>query len=216
MGGDHLMPDPTESPAHPVKLARFLIATTEVTFADYDRFARDTGAVLPDDRGWGRGQRPVIGVNWNDAVAYTRWLSSQTGERYRLPTEAEWEYAARAGTTTFYWWGNDKGAGNAVCFDCGSRWDNQRTAPVASLSPNPFGLYDTSGNVAEWVADCWFPDHSGAPGDGSARTATACPSRVARGGAFNKPATSMRDSTRQHFDPFTRIDMLGFRVARDI
>jgi formylglycine-generating enzyme required for sulfatase activity len=215
MGASDMTPDRAEMPAHPVEVGRFLIAATEVTFEDYDRFARETGAALPDDFGWGRGQRPVVGVSWGDAVAYTRWLSSQTGHLYRLPSEAEWEYAARAGSETFYWWGNEKGANNAVCFDCGSSWDNHRTAPVGSLSSNPFGLYDTAGNVSEWVADCWFPDYTGAPGNASPRTAPACQSRVARGGAFNKPAASMHSSTRHPFDPVTRIDMLGFRVARD-
>jgi formylglycine-generating enzyme required for sulfatase activity len=216
MGGTYLMPDANELPVHSVQVGRFLIATTEVTFAEYDRFARETGAVMPDDHGWGRGRRPVIGVSWSDAVAYTKWLTSQTGRRYRLPTEAEWEYAARAGTTTSYWWGADKSTDRAACFDCESPWDNRRTAPVGSFSPNPFGLYDTAGNVAEWVADCWFSNYNGAPADASARRASSCQSQVARGGAFNKPASSMRSSTRHHFAPGTRIDMLGFRVARNI
>ena len=215
MGSTSLTTAPSEVPTHEVHVDQFLISTTEVTFADYDRFARATGAPMPGDLGWGRGERPVIGVGWGDARAYAQWLSRQTGHRYRLPTEAEWEYAARGGTEWNYWWGIEKGTGNAVCFDCGSPWDNHMTAPVASLPANPYGLYDTAGNVMEWVADCWLPDYTDAPTDARARTAVDCQSRVARGGAFNRPAASMRSQARHRFAPNTRIDMLGFRVARD-
>ena len=118
----------------------------------------------PADQGWGRGDRPVINLSWTDAKQYIAWLSKESGQTYRLPSEAEWEYAARAGTTTPFWWGKDAGEGHARCADCGDK--TPRTAPVGSFRPNGFGLYDTSGNAAEWVEDCWNPSYAGAPSNG--------------------------------------------------
>ena len=215
MGSDAIRLHPDESPPREVKVGRFLIGVREITYAEYERFARSTGARLPDDFDWGRGQQPVAGVSWDDAIAYTQWLSRQTGHRYRLPSEAEWEYAARADSSKSYWWGAEPEVGRAVCFDCGTPWDDLMAAPVASLTPNPFGLYDTAGNVMEWVGDCWHPDYSGAFADARTRTDGDCKFRVARGGAFNKPAVGMRSAARYHFVPETRIDMLGFRVVRE-
>ncbi len=215
MGNPMSSPEGQEWPTHEVRVGRFLIGATEVTFAEYDAYARSIGGRLPEDYGWGRGRRPVVGVTWTEANNYAAWLSAQTGRTYRLPSEAEWEYAARGDSPRFYWWGNQLDSGRAVCFNCGSRWDNQTTAPVASLAPNPFGLYDTAGNAMEWVGDCWNPNYTGAPGDARTRSDGDCTSRVARGGAFNKPAISMRSSTRNRFAPNTRIDMLGFRVVRE-
>ena len=126
-------------------------------------FARATGRDLPSDEGWGRGNRPVINVSWRDAQAYVQWLSRETDQPYRLPTEAEWEYAARAGTQSAFSWGNKPAVGFAVCDECGSDWDGSQTAPVGALQPNPWGLYDMAGNVSEWVEDCYAADYSGAP-----------------------------------------------------
>jgi formylglycine-generating enzyme required for sulfatase activity len=152
--------DKDERPVHDVKFQKtFKIGKHEVTFDEYDRFALATGKPLPYDQGWGRGRRPVIYVSWEDANAYTKWLSERTGKRYRLPTEAEWEHAARAATKTDYWWGNEMMKGIANCDGCGSEWDNKQTAPVGSFKPNPFGLYDTAGNVDEWVQDCWHENY---------------------------------------------------------
>jgi formylglycine-generating enzyme required for sulfatase activity len=215
MGKVRALPSDDRGPAHPVKLEGFLLGAYEVTFEDYDRYVRATGARSPKDFGWGRGSRPVVDVSWSEAVAYARWLSDQTGQAYRLPSEAEWEYAAAAGTRTTFWWGFDVGEGQAVCFDCGTSWDNRSTAPVGSFAPNPRGLYDTAGNVMEWVADCYRPSYEGAPADGTPVTEDGCRDRVARGGAFNKPGRSMASTARHHFDPATRLDMIGFRVARD-
>jgi formylglycine-generating enzyme required for sulfatase activity len=215
MGSDAIRLHPDESPAHDVRVGRFLIGVRETTYAEYERFARSTGTRLPDDFDWGRGQQPVADVSWDDANAYAQWLSRQTGHRYRLPSEAEWEYAARGDSPKSYWWGAELEAGRAVCFDCGTPWDDLMAAPVASLAPNPFGLYDTAGNVMEWVGDCWNPDYTGAHADARARTDGDCRFRVARGGAFNKPAVAMRSAARYHFLPETRIDMLGFRVVRE-
>ena len=215
MGSDAIRLHPDESPSHEVRVGRFLIGVRETTYAEYERFARSTGARLPDDFDWGRGQQPVTGVSWDDANAYTQWLSRQTGRRYRLPSEAEWEYAARGDSSKSYWWGAELEVGRAVCFDCGTPWDDLMAAPVASLAPNAFGLYDTAGNVMEWVGDCWHPNYSGAFADARTRTDGDCRLRVARGGAFNKPAVAMRSAARYHFVPETRIDMLGFRVVRE-
>ncbi|ADC61250.1 formylglycine-generating enzyme family protein [Allochromatium vinosum] len=203
------------SPARSVKVGPFMMAAHEVTFLEYDRFARATGRELPDDQGWGRGTRPVVGISWEEARDYTAWLAQQTGRRYRLPSEAEWEFAARAGTTTPFWWGQNADSNRTVCFDCGSQWDNRSTAPVMSFPANPFGLYETAGNAMEWVADCYRARYQDAPNDGRALVSGDCASRVARGGAFNKPADSMRAFVRARFAPDTKLNMLGFRVARD-
>ncbi|MGE5154394.1 MAG: SUMF1/EgtB/PvdO family nonheme iron enzyme [Bdellovibrio bacteriovorus] len=202
-------------PEREVRVAPFGIGVQEVTFDQYDRFARATGRGLPDDFGWGRGNRPVIGVSWSDAQAYVEWLSRQTGQRYRLPSEAEWELAARGGGRGSYWWGFGLEPGRAACFDCGSPFDNRSTAPVGSFPPSAYGLYDTAGNVMEWMADCYHPGYEGAPPDGRARLDEDCRLRVARGGAFNKPSASMRAYARTRLDPSTRLNNLGFRVARD-
>lgn len=203
------------SPARSVKVGPFMMAAHEVTFLEYDRFARVTGRELPNDQGWGRGTRPVVGVSWAEARDYAAWLAQQTGSRYRLPSEAEWEFAARAGTTTPFWWGQNAESNHTVCFDCGSQWDNRSTAPVMSFPANPFGLYETAGNAMEWVADCYRARYEGAPDDGRALVAGDCANRVARGGAFNKPADSMRAFVRARFAPDTKLNMLGFRVTRD-
>ncbi len=180
---------------------QFAISRYEVTFAEYDLFAEATGRDKPDDENWGRGNRPVIHVSWNDAVAYADWLSEQTGKQYRLPTEAEWEYAARGGTETKYWWGNDIGKNRAACEGCGAKWGwdaEQMTAPVASFAPNAFGLYDTVGNVSEWVAD---------PYEGE---------RVFRGGSWADVPEDCHAGVRDSEALENESYALGFRVAIDL
>ena len=145
----------------------------ELTFADWDACVAGGGCngYKPVDQGWGRGQQPVINVNWDDAQHYVAWLSQVTGKTYRLLTEAEYEYATRAGTTTTYPWGDDiklNGQAMANCDGCGSKWDDKQTAPVGSFAPNKFGLYDMVGNVFEWTEDCVHKNYNGAPTDGSA------------------------------------------------
>ncbi len=203
-----------ERPQHRVKLASFSISKYEVSFAEYDRFARATGRRLPHDEKWGRDGRPVINVTWKDARAYTRWLSKQTGHQYRLPTEAEWEYAARGGTTRDYWWDPAASTIKANCFNCGSEWDGNSSAPVGNFPANSLGLHDTAGNVQEWTEDCYHPSYQGAPADGSARERMGCTKRVVRGGSYSSPLESLRSNKRSHYDQDTRIDNLGFRVVR--
>jgi formylglycine-generating enzyme required for sulfatase activity len=200
----------------------FAIGRYEVTFDEYDRFAEATGGELPDDEGWGRGKRPVINVLWQDAVAYVEWLSQETGKRYRLPTEAEWEYAARAGTESRYWWGDDirqRGKVWAHCDGCGSEWDNKQTAPVGSFESNTFELYDTAGNVWEWVQDCWHENYEGAPDDGSAwgeGGGGECGLRVLRGGSWGDGPGGLRSALRDGYGPLFRYDYVGFRLAQDL
>ncbi|NJD05923.1 MAG: formylglycine-generating enzyme family protein, partial [Methylococcaceae bacterium] len=209
-----------QSPRHYVRIAAFAIGRDEVTFDEYDAFARATHRDSPGDGGWGRGRRPVINVSWDDAQAYAQWLSRQTGKRYRLPTEAEWEYAARAGTRTEYWWGNDirqDGKAWANCDGCGSERDNRQTAPVGSFPPNAFGLDDTAGNVWEWVQDCYHDDYRGAPGDGRAwESGTDCGRRVIRGGSWYHVPVLLRSASRDWSYPFSRTIHLGFRLAQDL
>ena len=208
---------PSEQPVHRVSVRKpFAIGRREVTFDEWDKcVAADVCKYSPPDQGWGRGDRPVMNVSWDDAKAFIAWLSKTTGKSYRLPTEAEWEYAARAGSTTSYWWGNDVGSGNAQCADCGGK-DSGKTAPAGAFPANAFGLYDMGGNVAEWVEDCWNPSYRGAPADGTAWTSGDCSLRVLRGGSFADRATALRTSSRFRYDEDVRYYANGFRVARDV
>ena len=207
--------DDDEHPVHPVTISRpFALSRHEVTFDEYDRFAAETGRTPPDDEGWGRGRRPVVNVSWDDAQAYVSWLSSETGVRYRLPSEAEWEYAARAGTTTAYSWGNEIGDNRANCDGCGSEWDDEMTAPVGSFAANPWGLHDMHGNVWEWVEDCPHDSYAGAPEDGSAWTAGGdCSRRVSRSGFWGSDPGSLRAARRTWSGARFGASFRGFRVA---
>ena len=217
-----------EKPVHEVRVASFELSKYEVTFEEYDRFIAETGRRSPGDQGWGRGRRPVIKVSWEDAVAYAEWLSAQTGERYRLPTEAEWEYAARAGSVTKYHFGNDASQlcryGNHA--DTSTDYDSRntacsdgvgkRTATVGSYQPNAFGLHDMHGNLWEWVQDCLNGSYQGAPADGSAWTRGDCERRVLRGGSwFDRPG-GLRAACRYWGATGGRYVVFGFRVARTL
>lgn len=200
-------------PQHAVTIRAFRLGETEVTFAQYDAFARATHRTLPQDDGLGRGERPVINIDHADMEAYVGWLNRASGQRgYRLPSEAEWEYAAHAGTTTAFAWGNDPDP----------RYANTRggdafalTAPVRSFLPNAWGLYDMAGNVWEAVADCRFPDYVGAPADGSARTRPDCESYVIRGGDYSSSRRGQKPTARSAAGMTYRSTSLGFRVAQD-
>jgi hypothetical protein len=208
---------PTEQPVHRIRIQRnFAIGRRDVTFAEWDACVAAGGCKFsPPDQGWGRGDRPVTNVSWDDAKDFVAWLSKTTGKPYRLPSEAEWEYAARAGTTTPYWWGAEIGTGNAQCAECGAS-ERGKTEPVGSFRPNAFGLYDTAGNAAEWVEDCWNPSYRGAPTDGSASTSGNCSLRVLRGGSFGDKASAVRSAARFRYDEDVRYFANGFRVARDV
>ncbi len=204
-----------EKPVHRVTISRFAMGKYEVTFVEYDKFAEATGKSKSDDRGWGRGNRPVINVSWSDAVAYTKWLSEQTGRKYRLPTESEWEYAARGGTETKYWWGNEIGKNRAACDGCGAKWgwDAKRmTASVGSFTSNPYGLNDTVGNVWEWCLDKWHKNYKGAPTDGSAWIKGGENYRVLRGGSWDDTPADVRTAIRSRSTSAGR-GSVGFRVA---
>jgi len=194
-----------------VSLKSFSMSRYEITFDEYDYFAEATGREKPSDNGWGRGKRPVINVSWYDATAYAEWLSQVTGEPYRLPTEAEWEYAARGGTDTEYWWGDEVGSNNANCEECGSRWDNKQTAPVGSFAPNPFGLYDTAGNVREWTCS----EYSGKQQRCLSKNNASNESRLSlRGGSWDDIAWVVRSANRYRNTPSYRAGNNGFRVSR--
>lgn len=214
MGGKGSSIHQDERPQFEVSLQSFSIGRYEVTFAEYDVFAKRTGRKLPKDKGWGRGKQPVINVSWNDAVEYTRWLTEQTGHQYRLPSEREWEYAARAGISQDYYWGYKVGANNANCSVCGSDWDGRQTAPVGSFKPNDFGLYDVIGNVLEWTVTCFHSSYKNAPTGGQNWEGGDCSRRMVRSSAYRSFESSLRVTKRNKYNPKTRIDSLGFRVVR--
>ncbi len=195
-----------EQPVHSVSVGQFAMGKFEVTFAEYDKFADATGREKPSDGGWGRGNRPVIYVSWNDATAYTEWLSDQTGKQYRLPTEAEWEYAARAGTETKYWWGNEIDNSKA-----NYNYNLGKTSPVGSYAANKFGLYDTSGNVWEWTCSEYEGKYNGKEKVCLAKNSNK--SRVLRGGSWNNNPGLVRAAFRYWDTPDYRLDDGGFRVV---
>ena len=214
-----------EGPQRRVTISHpFAVGTYEVTFAEWDACVRDGGCShRPNDMGWGRGRRPVINVSWNDAQSYVRWLSRETGKAYRLLTEAEWEYAARAGSTGPFYFGETISTDQAnydgrEVYGAGRKGVyRERTAPVGSFSPNGFGLRDMHGNVWEWVEDCWHGSYSGAPSDGSAWTSGGdCSKRVLRGGAWSSGPETLRSANRDKFDSSCRNYSCGFRVARTL
>ncbi len=230
-GGSFRMGDSYEKPVHRVSIKRFAMGQYEVTFAEYDKFAQATGREKPSDRGWGRGNRPVINVSWHDATAYAKWLSQQTGKEYRLPSEAEWEYAARAGTKTARYWGND--ADDACRYanvhdktskkENGFSWTHHnctdgyaKTAPVGHFKPNAFGLYDMLGNAWEWCADSWHGSYKGAPTDGQVWRGGDESYRVLRGGSWiNRPRIA-RTAFRFWYVSVVRVGNFGFRVVSSV
>ena len=179
----------------------FYIGRREVTFEEWDACLAEGGCKQkPDDRGLGRSRRPVTDLDWDDAKSYVAWLSRKTGKTYRLPSESEWEYVARAGTTTTYPWGRAVEKDRANCVGCTS--DTVKKAiDTGSFPPNAFGVYDMAGNAAEWVEDCWSDNYKGAPTDGSAWTKPQCRERVLRGGSFNNDPRYLRSAARIQVRP---------------
>ncbi len=225
-----------ESPQHAVTIRKpFAVGVYNITFDEWDACVIDGGCEgnSPSSQEWGRGKRPVINISWYDAQLYVQWLNArikdsvqssaaaQSGSTtaagpYRLLTEAEWEYAARAGTTTAYYWGEDRKKGMANCDGCGSEWDNKQTAPVGSFPPNPFGLYDMAGNVLQWTEDCYHENYNGAPADGSAWRGRICDARMMRGGSWFNSTYYIRSSQRFIVSPHFRANNAGFRVAKTL
>lgn len=218
MGSPDGQGEQTEHPEHVVTIAQpFAVSKYELTFAEWDVCWAQGGCdVRGMDSGFGRGRQPVINVSWEEAKQYAAWLSKITGKNYRLLTEAEYEYVARARATTFYPWGNIIGNNNANCMGCGSQWDGKQTAPVGSFPPNRFGLHDMVGNVWEWTEDCWHGSYEGAPADGSAWTSDACAFAVARGGSWLDNQIYLRSAARIMYVANLRSYDLGFRVTRKL
>jgi formylglycine-generating enzyme required for sulfatase activity len=206
-----------EEPVHKVTIGKpFAVSKFELTFDDWDACVA-YGDCDPNiiDGGFSRGRQPVIEVTWNDAQRYVAWLSKMTGKSYRLLSEAEYEYAARAGKETAYPWGEDVGKNNADCGGCGSEWDGKQPAPVGSFAANQFGLYDMVGNVWQWVEDCMHYQYAGAPADGSAWVQGGdCNYRIMRGGGFGSGPQLIRSASRMGTPVGNRATTLGFRVAR--
>ena len=226
---------------HVVHIAKaFELGQHEVTFDEYDLFAAATGRGKPSDQGWGRGNRPVINVSWLDAVAYTQWLSAHTGLAYHLPSEAQWEYAARTTTTTERYWPENSASGpDPACtyanvldaknesflknsynitweaFKCEDKFPF--TAPVGQFKANPWQLHEMLGNVSEWTQDCYVDSYKVTPRDGSAQASPdndACPLRVLRGGSWLRDPQYVRSAYRFRYAPDNRYGNLGFRLAR--
>ena len=205
-----------EGPQHRVTFDRaFAVGVYEVTFGEWDACVSDgrCGGYHPDDEGWDRGRHPVINVSWDDAKAYVKWLSGKTGKQYRLLSESEWEYVARAGTTTAYHTGRTISVSQAN-YD----GNNYGTVPVGEFAPNGFGLYDVHGNVWEWVEDCWHDTYVGAPSDGSAWTSGGnCRYRVLRGGSWYNDPQTLRSAYRNwNSTGYRYFITIGFRVARTL
>ncbi|MCA1410071.1 SUMF1/EgtB/PvdO family nonheme iron enzyme [Bradyrhizobium sp. NBAIM20] len=201
--------DPTERPVHQVTIKPFSIGKYPVTVQEWNECA---AAKACGFTATGKDDAPVSNVSWTDAQQYVAWLAQATKKPYRLPSEAEWEYAARGGTQTKYWWGDKLQPGMAGCKDCGELAAEQ-PAKVGSFKPNPFGLYDMGGGIDQWVADCWHRTYQGAPSDGSAWTSADCGSHVLRSGSWKNDARYVRPSNRGGYDTGVRYPTHGFRIA---
>jgi formylglycine-generating enzyme required for sulfatase activity len=203
-------------PAHRVDVRAFAIGQTPVTVADWKLcMAAKACNFLPRMR-VAEDRTPLHNLSWEDAGQYVAWLSKQTGHPYRLPSEAEWEYAARGGTTTRYWWGDSVGMFLANCNDCGGAQEPYGPLPVDALQANPFGLYGMLGGVAQWTADCWFPNYRGAPTNAAPRDSKSCDKRVLRGGSFRAQHDEITVTYRGNYDAPVRYIVNGFRLARDL
>ena len=204
--------DQSERPVHTVLIEPFLIARAAVTVQEWQACVDAKACTLQPK---GRPDQPVTNVSWDDANRYAAWLSGATGKPYRLPTEAEWEYAARAGTETRYPWGNAMVSGKASCKGCGEPVSMQNPPAAEAYPPNPFGLFGMGGGVAEWVADCWHRDYGDAPRIGtSAWDAPDCRERVLRGGSWVADAKDLRPSSRDSYDASVRYPTHGLRLAQ--
>ncbi|WNZ54744.1 SUMF1/EgtB/PvdO family nonheme iron enzyme [Microbulbifer sp. MKSA007] len=209
------------SPAHRVNVEEdFAISIYEVTFAEYDRFAEATGSAKPSDAGWGRGDRPVVNVSWRDAQKYVKWLSKESGKQYRLASEAEWEYAARGGNSHQYWWASSDARGKANCRrGCSSEFTKLfsiSTAPVGHYQANPFGLFDTAGNVAEWVEDCYQAGYDPAKTTSAPVKISGCQLHTVRGGSMRDSSNKISSDYRKGLNETALTKDVGIRVVMEL
>ena len=206
----------SERPAHRVSIAKpYAIGKFEVTVGQWKTCVAAGGCPVVPSLANAADNTPARDVSWDDAQSYVRWLSKRTGKSYRLPTEAEWEFAARGGSTSRFWWGDSMVPGKANCSVCGEPWDQGAPAPVGSFEANGYGLHDVNGSVWEWVADCWHTNYRGAPADAGPWDSANCRVRVIRGGSWGEGADYMPVTTRFKYDAPVRYTQNGFRVARD-
>lgn len=202
--------DVAEKPPHLVTVKSFAISQTPISVREWNECAAAKACAF---MATGKDDAPVTNVSWSDAKQFVAWLAAATGKAYRLPTEAEWEYAARGGTKTKYWWGDQFQPGNANCKDCSDVAPAEQPIKVGSFKPNPFGLFDMGGGVDQWVEDCWHKNYQGAPTDGSAWLAGECSSHVIRSGSWKNGAQYVRPSNRDSYDTNVRYPTHGLRVA---
>jgi formylglycine-generating enzyme required for sulfatase activity len=209
--------DPSEKPPHRVTIAApFAIGKYEVTVEQWNACADASACPRLAAENNSLKNAPARDLSWDDAQLYVKWLAKTTGKPYRLPTEAEWEYADRAGTTSKYWWGDQMRKGHANCKDCGDPWHKEGPESVGSFAANPYGLHDMNGSVWEWVGDCWHNSYQNAPNDGRAWDAPGCNMRVIRGGSWREGSDYMLTSTRFKYSQSVRQSQDGFRVAKDL
>ena len=202
--------DASEKPVHQVTIRPFAMGKYPVSVREWNACAAAKACAFTAT---GKDDAPVTNISWTDAKQYVAWLAETTRKPYRLPTEAEWEYAARGGMQTKYWWGDQFQAGMANCRNCSDIQATDQPTKVGSLKPNPFGLFDMGGGVDQWMEDCWHKNYVGAPADGSAWVENACPSHVIRSGSWRSNSRYARTSNRDSYDTNVRYPTHGFRVA---
>lgn len=205
--------DPSERPPHRVQIAAFALGAYEVTQREWKACVAASACSDKPRIGVGNDRLPMMDLSWDDATQYVQWLRGVTRKSYRLPSEAEWEYAARAGATTPYPWGKEIGVGRADCSGCGGNYDSKLPAAIGSFPPNAWGIYDMQGGVAEWTQDCWHKNYDSAPANGSAWQSGGCQEHVLRGGSWKNPPTDLTVSSRNFYDASVRYLANGLRVA---
>jgi formylglycine-generating enzyme required for sulfatase activity len=213
-GGSFMMgsnDDASEKPVHEVTIGAFALGRYPVTIGEWRQCVADKACSYEPT---GDDNLPVYNVSWTDTQQYITWLAKLTKQQYRLPSEAEWEYAARARTTTRFWWGDQPPNGRAACKGCGTDANASQPIKIGSFAPNLMGLSDMTGSVSQWVADCWVRDYQGAPRNGAPRTLPNCRQYVLRGGSWKNEATYLRSASRDSYDKGVRYLAHGFRVAR--
>ena len=203
--------DPSEKPIHQVDVKPFAISKFPITVHQWNQCVAANACA---NKATGKDDAPVTNVSWGDTQKFIEWISRITQKEYRLPSEAEWEYAARGGMQTKYWWGDQRLPGMANCNGCNEAYDATQPTKVGSFKPNPFGLYDMGGGVDQWVTDCWHKNYQGAPVDGSAWLDVDCSSHVIRSGSWKNDPSYVRPASRDHYDTNVRYPTHGFRVAQ--